>query len=109
MIESYGIFDAITRDSLGEVRRILVKEGTMNICDAVGTTALHHAVLMENERIVEFFIRNGAEVNSGTSDQGRSPLYSAYVLRNFHIIKILERAGAKKIADKYYWYPDTNL
>lgn len=103
---SHKIFDAITKNSQLKVQQIVSKLNTVNIVDMNGTSILHYAVMLGNVFMAGYLIRLGANVNTITKDQMRSPLYSAYMNGNTLMIAMLKSAGAKVIKDKYGWYPE---
>jgi Ankyrin repeat len=85
--------------------KIFVKDAeTADIFDISNTSAFHYAVMVANVEIMELLIRRGVNVNTKTN-QGISPLYTAYMLRNPIVINILRREDAIKINDKWGWYP----
>jgi len=100
------IFEVIMLNSLEVVKGLTIKANTVNITDVNGLSILHFAVMNERVSIVEYLIKQGADVNTVTKDQQRSPLYSAYVNGNRLIIAMLKIAGAKIIKDKYGWFPE---
>lgn len=103
---AHKIFDAVLRNSQTKVHQIASKLNTVNIIDTNGTSILHYAVMLGNIFMVGFLIQLGADVNTITKDQMRSPLYSAYMNGNVVMITMLKSAGAKVVKDKYGWYPE---
>lgn len=93
-------------NSLELIKGFTTKINTVNILDVNGLSILHYAVMNERVSIVKYLISQGADLNTTTKDQGRSPLYSAYMNGNRMIIAMLKIAGAKVIKDKYGWYPE---
>ena len=75
---------------------ILIKKGA-NINDKgrEGATALHLAILYDNDRIAELLIDKGADFNIRTN-RSYTPLYYAYMKKNKHIVKLLESKGANQ-------------
>lgn len=100
------IFEAILLNSLKAVKSITSRANTVNITDVNGLSILHYAVMNERFQIVEYLIKQGANVNTFTKDQNRSPLYSACMLGNKILISMLMNAGAMAVKDKYGWFPE---
>jgi ankyrin repeat protein len=60
----------------------------MNVVDEKGLTAVHHAVLCDNEEAIEILLSNGADPNIGCKE-GKTPLHSAVTKRNEIALKKL--------------------
>ena len=61
--------------------------------DVAGWAAIHYAASNGNKKMIEFLIKNGADVNAVTAD-GKTPLSLAGTSQP-EIIEILKAAGAK--------------
>ena len=58
-------------------------------------TALHSAVVLENEKIVRMLLKCGASTNDAMVSNGRTPLISAIHKKNTVIAELLIQHGAK--------------
>jgi ankyrin repeat protein len=101
----YRVFDAIQSNKLRLVLQMIVKLRTINVCDKMGVSLLHFAVMTQRVEIAKELIALRASWNTYTFHQHRSPLYSAYLNGNTELIKILIDAGAKCVPDKTGYFP----
>ena len=77
-----------------KVVEILLSRGAnINGKGKEGVTALHLAILYDNDRIAQLLIEKGAGFDIRT-DSSYTALYYAYMKRNLRIIKMLEDRGA---------------
>jgi ankyrin repeat protein len=80
-----------------DIERVLLKRkfrDQVNIRDAWGRTALHWAVLREDERAVRALIIAVASINRG-DNEGNSPLHLAAGCPNISCLNLLLEAGAR--------------
>ena len=59
-----------------------------------GSTPLHWVSFIGNEKIAEFLIRKGADVNARDEELGATPLMFAVWGRNLNIVRLLIESGA---------------
>eukprot|EP00756_Hemistasia_phaeocysticola_P058964 Hpha_TRINITY_DN35651_c0_g1::TRINITY_DN35651_c0_g1_i1::g.68510::m.68510 len=74
----------------------------VNLSDAMGWTALHHAALQGLSEIVALLIQFGASVNRGTRGMSERPLHIASSRGHLEVCKLLRTAGADVEARNAY-------
>ncbi len=96
-IHSLPLHDAVKRNAVDEIKRILSKrESTgidVNAEDENGCTALIEACISGNEEIVNLLLQQGCPAQPSAGFR-HSPIRGASVAGNSHIIPILLRNGA---------------
>lgn len=101
----YVVFDAINTGNCTKVRRLVTSLKTPDICDPAGVSILHYAVMTDQLSIVVELLGLGADCNTCTFGQKRTPLYSAHFNGNRSMIMLLEKVGAKYVNDSTGYFP----
>lgn len=80
-------------------------KGDVNMCDALGYTALSMAIQAEQPDLVRLLIENGARINR-QNFAGETPLIQAIQNNNYAIVQLLLEKGADmNIADRWERLP----
>lgn len=100
------IFQAITRRSLADVRKILLRHrNAANKVDAMGRTPLMHMAVSwatDDDKIIELLVERGAKVNA-TDFGGRMALHHAAASGNDLFIDTLQELAGEEV---FYHVPD---
>lgn len=90
------LHQAVQSGDVQEVREILATTPmVMNAHDRAGFTALHLAVIKNDDEMVAVLLGAGANADVGTEREGHTPLYRAAMEGNLIISKQLIRSGAR--------------
>lgn len=87
------LVDAAKRRDIAAVRALLEQSIDVNSAELDGATALHHAVWLDDARMVELLVRSGASVNAANV-HGITPLSLACTNGSANVAKLLLAAGA---------------
>lgn len=93
---------AIAGDQV-QLNRLLISGVDINMADATGCSALHHATMGAHLSTMQFLIEHGADLNM-TNDKLSTPLHLTE--KNIDAIRILLEAGADpNLKDADWDYP----
>jgi uncharacterized protein len=85
--------DAVQQKDLGALRALVQRKADVNAAQPDGTTALHWAVVWNNEEAVSLLLRAGADVKA-TNRYGATPLSEAVSSGSAAMVDALLKAGA---------------
>jgi uncharacterized protein len=85
--------DAVQKKDLGALRALVQRKADVNAAQPDGTTALHWAVLWNNEEAVNLLLRAGADVKA-RNRYGATPLSEAVSSGSVAMVDALLNAGA---------------
>src|SRR5262245_61965098 len=85
--------DAVQKKDLGALRPLVQRKADVNAAQPDGTTALHWAVVWNNEEAVNLLLRAGADVKA-KNRYGATPLSEAASSGSASMVDALLKAGA---------------
>ena len=85
--------DAAQKKDLGALRALVQRKADVNVAQADGTTALHWAVMWNNEEAVTLLLRAGANATA-RNRYGSTPLSEAVTAGSPTMVEALLKAGA---------------
>src|SRR5580765_4465124 len=85
--------DAVQKKDLGALRTLVQRKADVNAAQPDGTTALHWAVVWNNEEAVNLLLRAGADVKA-RNRYGATPLSEAVTSGSAAMVEALLKAGA---------------
>lgn len=88
------LIQAVERDDINEVKRLIELGGDVNVTDKDGRPALVVAIQKKNQKTVNLLINAGANVNTICRESKLSSLVQAILMHDFGIVKCLVNAGA---------------
>ena len=92
--EKNPLFDAISKNNINEVKRLIEKKANINSLIDNKMTPLNLAALSGNLGIVKLLLRADANPNLATHDNGYTPLHLVLKNGNLGVVKALLEAGA---------------
>jgi len=94
------ISQAIGKDDLVDVKRIIKRDKSINYMDELGMTPLHYAAMFGTEEIAKYLIEQGATVGSYNRITEWTPLDYAMNFEHTDVVKLLIARGV--VVDHYY-------
>ena len=91
---SRPLLQAVARDDIREVKRLLLAGVNPNEANPDGWTALMYAVQRRNHVIVRLLVRSGADVNAADKT-GWTPLMTAAWTGDLEMVRFLVKNGAR--------------
>uniref|UniRef100_A0A8C4NLT7 Protein phosphatase 1 regulatory subunit 16A n=1 Tax=Eptatretus burgeri TaxID=7764 RepID=A0A8C4NLT7_EPTBU len=91
------LLEAATRNDIHEVRNLLEKGVTPNLCNEDGLTALHQCCIDDFSDIVALLLKHGADANAQDSE-GWTPLHAASACANLPLVQLLLLHGGDLLA-----------
>lgn len=88
--------EAIQKGNLNQVVSIIEKDSRpLNVKDITGRSPLHNATDLGHVEIIQYLVKQGADVNSKSTRTIRTPLHIAATHGNLEVVKYLVSNGAK--------------
>jgi ankyrin repeat protein len=100
------LLDLLRHGERDAAKSLLTRSVNIDVAEMDGTTALHHAVHLDDQTIIDMLIQSGVDVNSANA-YGVTPLALACTNRNSTTVKKLLAAGADP--DAALWTGETAL
>ncbi len=85
--------DAVQKKDIGALRALVQRKADVNVAQPDGTTALHWAVVWNNDEAVNLLLRAGADVKA-RNRYGATPLSEAVSSGSSAMVEALLKAGA---------------
>uniref|UniRef100_A0A093X7X1 Ankyrin-3 n=1 Tax=Talaromyces marneffei PM1 TaxID=1077442 RepID=A0A093X7X1_TALMA len=102
-----ALLQATTKGLIDVVDKLLQNKVTSNIVDNTNNSLLHHAIMTQNEELLEMLLEHMSDKINFPNNEGLTPLHKAAEIGNLAIVKKL--VGRKAQLDKISIQSETPL